>query len=197
MNKIIKALAKLKNDINADCESRQLYRKKYHKNKPTEQRLPLMLVKNIGVQSMAAIRLMQFGADSEIPFAGEVASRLIRYVYGMETHWNAKIDPGVSIVHGVGLVISHAAHVKSGCILSQNVTLGEGRDSKTKQMGAPTLENNVHVGPGAKIIGPVNIGANSKIMAGAVVTTSIPPNSLVKAPKPKVIQRQSDTTAQN
>jgi serine O-acetyltransferase len=108
----------------------------------------------------------------------------------MEIHCNAQIDPGVSIVHGLGLVISHASHVKSGCILSQNVTLGEARDLKTKKKGAPTLENNVHIGPGATILGPVTIGANSKIMAGAVVTESVPPFSIVKAPVSEILPRK-------
>jgi serine O-acetyltransferase len=97
------------------------------------------------------------------------------------------------IVHGMGLAISHAARVARGCILFQNVTLGMGIDPTTRRTGAPTLERNVHVGPGATLIGPITIGEGSKVMAGAVVTRSVPPGSVVETPPPEVRPRIRDT----
>jgi len=93
------------------------------------------------------------------------------------------------LVHGFGLAISHAAKVGPACILFHNVTLGMGIDPKTRESGAPTLEANVHVGPGATLIGPITVGAGSKIMAGVTLTHSVPPGSVVAAPEPEVRRR--------
>ena len=60
--------------------------------------------------------------------------------------------------------------VGEGCILFHNVTLGEGVDPETRETGAPTLGRDVHVGPGATLLGPIHVGDGTKIMAGAVLT---------------------------
>src|SRR5690606_15886780 len=112
-----------------------------------------------------------------------------------EIHWDADIAPGISIVHGNGLVISKAAKVGPGCILFHQVTLGEGIDPETRAVGAPHLVADVHVGPGAKLLGPITVGAGSKIMAGVVLTRSVPPGSLVQAPVPLVTQRRQNGEA--
>src|SRR5690606_22927250 len=104
---------------------------------------------------------------------------LIRHLYGAEIHWKAQIAPGVSIVHGTGLVISHAARVDAGCILFQGVTLGESVDAATGAIGAPHLGADVHVGPGASLLGPIVVGARSKVGAGAVLMQSVAASSLV------------------
>ena len=79
-----------------------------------------------------------------------------------QAHWEAW--------DGNGIVLSHAARVDSGCILFHNVTLGEGIDPETREVGAPHLEEDVHVGPGATLLGPITVGAGTKIQAGAVLT---------------------------
>jgi serine O-acetyltransferase len=132
---------------------------------------------------------MRFFDAARVPLLPQVMSRVIRHLYGAEIHWKSRIAPGISVVHGVGLVLSHAADVSAGCILFQNVTLGESVHPVTGMIGAPRLEANVHVGPGATILGPIVIGAGSKVMAGAVVTHDVPPNSLVSAPAPQVSAR--------
>lgn len=179
MKKFISALAKLKNRVIADFEAAQSLRAKYEKGHVREH-LSNQLIKDIGVQSMAAIRLMQFANDVQIPYGGVVVSKFIRSVFNMEIHWNAKIDPGIMLIHGVGLVVGEHTHLSANCLIAHNVTIGESLDSSAKR-GGPTLENNVHVGPGANIIGPITIGENSKIMAGVTVTESVPPNTLVGA----------------
>jgi serine O-acetyltransferase len=123
-----------------------------------------------------------------------VASRLIRHLYGAEIHWNAEVADGVSIVHGNGLVLSHQARVGPGCILFHNVTLGVGLDPVTRESGAPTLGKDVHVGPGATLLGPIHVGDGTKVMAGAVLTHSVPPNSLVKPAPVEVSVRRSAAT---
>ena len=149
------------------------------------------LVKKIGLQMMVAVRAMRFLRDSGIPYGGQVGSRLIRHVYGAEIHWNAEIGAGTGIIHGNGLVISHAARVGEGCVLAHNVTLGAAVDPETRENGAPSLERDVHVGPGATLLGPITVGEGSKIMAGAVLTHSVPPGSLVRPAASEVTTRKN------
>jgi serine O-acetyltransferase len=177
------ALGKFLRSIRADFEATESQRAKYKKDH-VRKRLAVLLVTDIGIQSMAAIRLMQLARDLKIPFGSEVLSRLIRYLYNMEIHPGASIDPGVTLIHGVGLTVDESAHVSSDCIVAHNVTLGAVVDPETGETRAPVLKKNVHVGPGVQILGAITIGENSKIMAGASVTESVPPYTLIKPPAP-------------
>jgi serine acetyltransferase len=94
------------------------------------------------------------------------------------------------IVHGMGICISHGARVGPGVILFQGVTLGEGVDPKSRIVGSPRVESDVHIGPGATLIGPISVGSGSKIMAGCVVTDCVPANSIVEASRPVVRSRK-------
>lgn len=163
---------------------------KYAEGTGSARDLPVDLVTKIGFQMTSAYRTMRFFEEAGVPLAPKVASRLIRHLYGSDIHWEARFDPGVMIVHGMGLAISRAARVERGAILNQNVTLGMGIDPKTREVGAPHLEPNVHVGAGATLVGPITIGAGSKIMPGCVVTRSVPPGSIVAAPTPVVSERR-------
>ncbi|MFH1808774.1 MAG: glycosyltransferase [Pseudomonadota bacterium] len=175
--------------LRADHASLRRNRSKYHADRVSPGQLPVHVVTKVGVQMLAAVRLMQALRRRRLPLLPQVTSRLIRHLYGAEIHWDADIAPGISVVHGNGLVISHAARVGEGCILFHNVTLGEGLDPVTRVQGAPTLEPGVHVGPGATLLGPITVGAGSKIMAGVVLTESVPANSVVTAPRPEVRAR--------
>ncbi len=139
-------------------------------------------VQKIGFQMMVAIRLMRLVRDSRMPIGARLISRAIRHVYGAEIHWDAQVADGVSIVHGTGLVISHGAVIGPGCVLFQGVTLGESIDPSSRVVGAPTLEADVHVGPGAVLIGPIVVGEGTKIMANVVLHQSVSSRSIVRAP---------------
>jgi len=148
-------------------------------------------VVRIGFQMMVVYRAMRVCGALGIPLAPQVISRLMRHLYGADIHWNAELEPGVTLVHGMGICISGSARVGSGAILFQNVTLGVSIHPDTREVGAPELGRDVHVGPGATLVGPINIGAGSKIAAGCLVTRSIPPGSLVQAEPPAVSPRDS------
>jgi serine O-acetyltransferase len=139
---------------------------------------------------MAAYRLMRAFRRAEMPLAAKVASRAIRHLYGADVHWDAAFEPGVVLVHGIGLVVSGEARVGRGAVLFQHVTLGLGRDPDTGHTGAPIVGRNVHIGPGATVVGPLVIGANSKLMPGAVLMRSVPPRSLVRSAPHKVQPRR-------
>ena len=183
------ALKNFVDGVRGDYGVLQRYRAKYHNDTLPLHRMPLDFVQKIGFQMAGAVRVMHLTRDLGIPLAPQVVSRLIRHLYSSEIHWDAQIEPGLAVVHGVGLIISHAASVGGGCILFQNVTLGEGTDPVTRAVGAPRLGRDVHVGPGATLIGPIEIGDGTKIMAGAVLTQSVPANSLVRPADAVITER--------
>jgi serine acetyltransferase/GT2 family glycosyltransferase len=160
------------------------------------------LVQRIGFQMMVAYRVMRWLRGAGLGLLARIASRAIRHLYGADIHWDAEFAPGVIIVHGNGLVVSHAARVGPGSVLFQGVTLGLSIDPETDVVGAPVLEHDVHVGPGATLLGPITVGARSKVMAGAVLMESVPAYSLVehaaptiRARGPRRVRRTADRTA--
>ncbi|MGC4121428.1 MAG: glycosyltransferase [Myxococcales bacterium] len=176
-------------EVRADQAAMRRYEQKYGHAAPSSGHLTADLVQKIGLQELAAYRLMRALRDAGLTTAAKAVSRSMRHLYGSDLHWDAELAPGVMLVHGFGLAISHAAKVGPACILFHNVTLGMGTDPETRQTGAPTLQANVHVGPGATLIGPITVGAGSKVMAGVTLTRSVPAGSVVAAPEPEIRKR--------
>ncbi len=185
----VAALGRFGRAVRADYGSVQRNRAKYHHHFVPAWQLPLHLVKKVGLQMSVWIRVMQLFRDAGVPLLPQATSRLIRHLYAAEIHWDAQIAAGISIVHGNGLVIGHGGRIAENCILFHNVTLGEGIDPQTREVGTPTLEHDVHVGPGAVLIGPITVGHGSKIMAGVVLAESVPPDSLVSSSQVRVEAR--------
>jgi serine acetyltransferase/GT2 family glycosyltransferase len=179
--------------IRADHDSLRRQARKYRGEGASGGPLLVDLVRKIGFQIMTWYRVMRFFEKCRVPLAPQVLSRLIRHLFGADLHWKARIAPGVSVVHGVGLVVSHAAEVGPGCILFHNVTLGEARDATSGRVGAPRLGSDVHVGPGATLIGPIDIGPGTKIMAGSVLDHSVPAGSIVRPAQSLVSRRPVDS----
>jgi len=185
------ALTALRDAVTADHAAIRRYVAKYGSAEGDVGSLPRDLARKVGLQIMLMYRLMRFFRQARLPLLPELISRLTRHLYGADIHWKAEIEPGVMIVHGMGLCVSHGARVGSGAILFQNATLGEGIDPVTRVVGAPWLGNDVHVGPGATLLGPITVGSASKIMAGCVVLRSVPAGSLVESPAPVVRPRRA------
>ncbi|MCX7795090.1 MAG: serine O-acetyltransferase [bacterium] len=114
-------------------------------------------------------------------------SFIVRRLTGIEIHPAAKIGKGFFIDHGMGVVIGETTEIGDDVLLYQGVTLGGTGKHKGKRH--PTLGNNIVVGAGAKVLGPITIGDNVKIGAGSVVLKSIPPNSTVVGVPGKIVRR--------
>lgn len=168
-------------DVGEDHDAIRRTDAKY-KAAPTPARLLPDLVQKVGFQMMVAYRVMRLLRDLRLTVLAKIASRLIRHLYAAELHWDAELAPGVVLVHGTGLVVGHAARVGPGCILFQHVTLGESVHPELREIGTPTLEADVHVGPGATLLGPITVGQGSKVAANAVLMRSVPEMSLVETP---------------
>ncbi len=183
------AAKRLRDAVREDHATLVRYDEKYGGREGRAKALPRDAVVRVGFQIMVSVRLMHFFRDAGATPLAMLTSRMIRHLYGSDIHWNAQIDPGVLIVHGMGLAISPKAKVGKDVILFQNVTLGESGD------GAPSIGRNVHVGPGATLLGPITIGDRTKIMASCVVREDVPAGSLVSAPVPEVRPRVTPRTA--
>ena len=111
------------------------------------------------------------------PLLPRVISHFTRFFTGIEIHPGAKIGRGVFIDHGMGVVIGETSEIGDGCLLYQGVTLGgTGKESGKRH---PTLESNVVVGAGAKVLGGICVGTNTRIGAGSVVVKNVAANSTV------------------
>ena len=117
-------------------------------------------------------------------------SQLMRGLTGIEIHPGAKIGPNLFIDHGMGVVIGETAEVGSCVTLYHGVTLGGTSLNKGKRH--PTLEDGVVVGAGAKVLGAIQIGSNSRIGANAVVVKSVPPDSVVVGVPGQVVVRSPE-----
>jgi serine O-acetyltransferase len=175
--------------IRADHASLADFQGRYPSERPGQRSMAADGVQRIGFQMLIAVRIMHLMRDLRVPFGKQLVSRLIRHLYGAEIHWDADIAPGITLVHGNGLVISHGARIGAGCLIFQGVTLGESFDSLTGSVGAPSLGRNVHVMPNAVLIGPIVIGDDSKVMANVTLTMSVEANSTVKSTPPVIVSR--------
>lgn len=160
-----------------------------HSHGVSSRRIVADAVNNIGFQMLIGYRTMRALHLGGHGLGAKFVSRLLRHVYGSDIHWEAEFSPGIVVVHGFGLAIAPGVRVGPGCILFQHVTLGRGLDPESKIAGVPTLEANVHVGVGATVVGPLTVGAKSKIGPGCTVVRSVPSNSVVESPAPTVRSR--------
>jgi serine O-acetyltransferase len=114
-------------------------------------------------------------------------SQLVRGLTGIEIHPGATIGPGFFIDHGMGVVVGETAEIGANVTLYHGVTLGGTSLQKGKRH--PTLGDNVVVGAGAKILGAITVGENSRIGANAVVVRPVPPDSVVVGVPGQAVQR--------
>ncbi len=145
-----------------------------------------------GLHAMFAYRIAHKLYKDEHYFAARCISQAARNLTGIEIHPGATIGSGLFIDHGMGVVIGETTEIGDNCTLYQGVTLGGTGKDKGKRH--PTLGDNVLVGAGARVLGPINIGANSKIASGAVVLKDVPENSTAVGIPAKVVRRDGART---
>lgn len=188
--KLVTATRHAIRSIKADHQMMHGYDQKYSVGEPRGGSLLKDLIYRAGFQMMVGVRLMRFCKEAGVPVAAKMVSRGIRFIYGSDLHWDAQIADGVCIIHGYALGICAGAKIGPGVILAHCVSIGEGRDPETKEIGAPTLEENVHLGPASILLGPIVVGKGSKVAAGAVLRQSVPPGTVVEAPLPRIRLRE-------
>ncbi|MDD7649995.1 serine O-acetyltransferase EpsC [Cloacibacillus porcorum] len=122
-----------------------------------------------------------------IPVLPRFISLIVRWWTGIEIHPAAQIGEGFFIDHGAGVVIGETAVVGKNVTLYQGVTLG-GTGNEKSHKRHPTLGDNVFVGSGAKILGPITVGSNSRIGANSAVLKNVPENATVTGMRARIVK---------
>src|SRR6059058_3730837 len=130
-----------------------------------------------GIHALLAHRIAHALDGARVPLLPRSISMFSRALTGIEIHPSARIGDGLFIDHGAGVVIGETAEIGRNVTLYQGVTLGGTGFATGKRH--PTVQDNVTIGSGAKLLGPITIGHGAKIGANSVVITDVPPNSTV------------------
>jgi serine O-acetyltransferase len=130
-----------------------------------------------GVQALLAHRVAHVLFQAGVPLLPRLIATAARSLTGIEIHPAAQIGPGLFVDHGMGVVIGETAELGADVTIYQGVTLGGTGFATGKRH--PTVEDNVTIGSGAKLLGPIVVGHGSKIGANTVVIHDVPPNSTV------------------
>ncbi|MEH7389313.1 serine O-acetyltransferase [Bacillus sp. JJ1474] len=130
-----------------------------------------------GLHAIWAHRLAHALFKRKLYFLARVISQISRFFTGIEIHPGAKIGRKLFIDHGMGVVIGETCEIGDNVTIFQGVTLGGTGKEKGKRH--PTIKDNALIATGAKVLGSITIGENSKVGAGSVVLHEVPPNSTV------------------
>jgi serine O-acetyltransferase len=137
-----------------------------------------------GVKAIFFHQVAHFFYLAKFHLLARIISQTSRFLTGIEIHPKAKIGKNLFIDHGMGVVIGETSEIGDNVTIYHMVTLGGiapsiDSNSQREVKRHPTLKDNVVVGSGAQILGPVTIGENSKIGANAVVTKDVEPNAIM------------------
>ena len=137
-----------------------------------------------GVKAVFFHRIANFFATAKFDLIARIISQFSRFLTGIEIHPRAKIGKNLFIDHGMGVVIGETSEIADNVTIYHMVTLGGispsiNSNDQREIKRHPTLHDNVVVGSGAQILGPVVVGKNAKIGANAVVTKNVPENAVM------------------
>jgi len=150
-----------------------------------------------GVKAIFFHRIANFFSKAGFALIARIDSQFSRYLTGIEIHPAAKIGKNFFIDHGMGVVIGETSEIEDNVTLYHSVTLGGISPSinSGEQRGVkrhPTLKNNVVVGSGAQVLGPIIVGEFAKIGANAVVTRDVPEHAIMVGVPAKNIKTKSE-----
>ena len=148
-----------------------------------------------GVHALSWHRMAHFFHKIKCKTLARCISQLGRFFTGVEIHPAAKIASGVFIDHGMGVVIGETAEVGKGVVIYQGVTLGGTGKEKGKRH--PTIEEDVVISAGAKVLGGFTVGKGAKIGAGAVVLKEVPPYATVVGIPARIVKIRTPNEQEN
>lgn len=155
------------------------------KNDPAARSTLEVVLTYSGLHAIWSHRIAHALYKHKFYFIARTISQISRFFTGIEIHPGAKIGRRFFIDHGMGVVIGETCEIGDDVMLYQGVTLGGTGKEKGKRH--PTLEDNVLVATGAKVLGSIRIGENSKIGAGSVVLKPVPANATVVGIPGKIV----------
>ena len=137
-----------------------------------------------GVKAVFMHRIANFFAIAKFDLVARIISQFSRFMTGIEIHPKAKIGKNLFIDHGMGVVIGETSDIGDNVTIYHMATLGGispsiNSDKQREIKRHPTLKDNVVIGSGSQVLGPITVGKNAKIGANAVVTKDVPENGVM------------------
>jgi len=160
----------------------------YRERDPAARSWMEVLICYPGVHAVMWHRLSHALWENHLYLLGRFSSHIARWLTGIEIHPAAKLGRRLVIDHGMGVVIGETAEIGDDCYLYHQVTLGVARTSSGKRH--PTVGNNVIIGAGAKVLGPIVIGDNARIGSNAVVVEPVPADTTVVGVPARPVDRK-------
>ena len=155
-------------------------------NDPAARNALEILLTYSGVHALIWYRIARFFHRIKLKLIARMISQFARFLTGIEIHPAAKIEGGIFIDHGMGVVIGETAEVHKGTVIYQGVTLGGTGKEHGKRH--PTIMENVTLSAGAKVLGGFTVGKGAKIGAGAVVLHEVPPYATVVGVPARIVR---------
>ena len=152
-----------------------------------------------GVKAVILHRITNFFSAAKFHLIARIISQFSRFLTGIEIHPAAKIGKKFFIDHGMGVVIGETSEIGDNVTIYHMVTLGGispsiNSDNQRQVKRHPTLKDNVVIGSGAQVLGPITVGENAKVGANAVVTKDVPANAVMVGIPAKNVNKEGSKT---
>lgn len=166
--------------------------KAIYRNDPAVRNIEFLLYP--GLHAIIIHRFTHLLWKLKIPFLPRLLSQISRFLTGIEIHPGAKVGKGFFMDHGMGMVIGETTQIGDNCVLFHNVTLGGTGKHKGKRH--PTIGNNVMIGTGAILLGPIKVGNNVKIGANTfILMQDVPDNTTVAGTPGRIVKMNGESVS--
>ena len=172
------------------------YLESIKKRDPAAKSILSIILAYPGVKAVFFHQISNFFYKAGFDLIARIISQTIRFFTGIEIHPGAKIGKNLFIDHGMGVVIGETSEIGDNVTIYHNVTLGGSSpsidsESQRDEKRHPTIGNDVVIGSGAQIIGPIKVGNNSRIAANAVVVKDVPENATMVGIPAKAVKLEN------
>ena len=172
------------------------YLESIKKRDPAAKSILSIILTYPGVKAVFFHQISNFFYKAEFDLIARIISQTIRFFTGIEIHPGAKIGKNLFIDHGMGVVIGETSEIGDNVTIYHNVTLGGSSPSidserQRYEKRHPTIGNDVVIGSGAQIIGPIKVGNNARIAANAVVVKNVPENTTMVGIPAKAVKLEN------
>ena len=172
------------------------YLESIKKRDPAAKSLLSVILTYPGVKAVFFHQISNFFYKAGFDLIARIISQTIRFFTGIEIHPGAKIGKNLFIDHGMGVVIGETSEIGDNVTIYQNVTLGGSSPSidserQRHEKRHPSIGNDVVIGSGAQIIGPIKVGNNARIAANAVVVKDVPENATMVGIPAKAVKLEN------
>ena len=172
------------------------YLESIKKRDPAAKSILSIILTYPGVKAVFFHQISNFFYKAGFDLIARIISQTIRFFTGIEIHPGAKIGKNLFIDHGMGVVIGETSEIGDNVTIYHNVTLGGSSPSidserQRHEKRHPTIGNDVVIGSGAQIIGPIKVGNNSRIAANAVVVKDVPENATMVGIPAKAVKLEN------